>query len=197
MASSRFASRNWIRSVTSWRFALRFATANAAGEMSVATKFAAGSSLARAMVMQPEPVPMSAICSPEPSDFWGRLARSSRRARRSRATSITCSVSGRGIRTSGVTSNSRPQNSCIPVRCWVGSPAARRAIRSKKRCASASAMISSGCAYSQVRLRPRTWRRSSSAARVNEGTLASRSWAMPFFRAARTFNICSARKEKT
>ena len=31
--------------------------------------------------------------------------------RRSSATSITCSVSGRGIRTSGVTSKSRPQNS--------------------------------------------------------------------------------------
>ena len=32
-------------------------------------------------------------------------------ARRSKTTSITCSVSGRGIRTSGVTSKSKPQNS--------------------------------------------------------------------------------------
>jgi len=36
-----------------------------------------------------------------------------------------------GMRTSGVTSNSRPRNSCLPVRCCVGSPAARR--RSKEK----------------------------------------------------------------
>jgi len=41
-----------------------------------------------------------------------RPERRSRTARRSRATSMTCSVSGRGINTSGVTSNSRPR---IPV----------------------------------------------------------------------------------
>src|SRR5207248_495002 len=89
---------------------------------------APGSSLASAIAMQPEPVPISAISKPAPSVFCERPARSSRNARRSSATSMTCSVSGRGISTSGVTSNSSPQNSCFPVRCCVGSPAARRRI---------------------------------------------------------------------
>jgi len=31
----------------------------------------------------------------------------------------------------GVTSNSKPQNSCLPVRCCVGSPILRRAISAK------------------------------------------------------------------
>ena len=43
------------------RVALRWATARAAGEMSVAKIWAAGSSLASAMAMQPEPVPMSTM----------------------------------------------------------------------------------------------------------------------------------------
>ena len=60
-----------------------------------------------------------------------RPARISRTARRSRATSMRCSVSGRGMSTSGVTSNSRPQNSCLPVRCCVGTPEERRERRAK------------------------------------------------------------------
>ena len=62
-----------MRSETEWRVALRRATVNAAGEMSVAKIEACGNSFARAMAMQPEPVPMSAICKPSPvnDDVFG------------------------------------------------------------------------------------------------------------------------------
>ncbi len=42
------------------------------------------------------------------------------------AASTRCSVSGRGMRTSGVTSKSRPKNSCAPVMYCIGSQARRR-----------------------------------------------------------------------
>ena len=122
----RLDSRKVMRLEKPRRVALRWAMTRAAGEMSVAKIWAAGSSFARATAMQPEPVPMSAMERFSPVSLGGRPALSSRTARRSRATSIRCSVSGRGIRTSGVTSKSRPQNSWWPVRCCVGSPAARR-----------------------------------------------------------------------
>ena len=148
-APSRSHCTNWMRWATPWRTALRRATANAADDMSVATTTASGSSCASATARQPEPVPTSAMRSPAPCIAASNAARvpvrepSARSSvmpapvqllswpcpSRASATSMTCSVSGRGISTSGVTSNSSPQNSCRPVRYCVGTPAMRRATR--------------------------------------------------------------------
>ena len=81
--------------------------------------------------MHPDPVPTSAMRNGGLGAPVFMLILMPRAPSRSSATSITCSVSGRGISTAGVTSNSSPQNSCLPVRYCVGSPAARRAISAK------------------------------------------------------------------
>ena len=89
--------------------------------MSVATISAPRNSCASATAMQPEPVPISATRKFSlPSLLSEPLER----------TSTTCSVSGRGISTAGVTSNSSPQNSCLPVKYCVGTPLARCATSS-------------------------------------------------------------------
>ncbi len=144
--SSTFVRTNSMRSAKLCRSAFRLATLSAAGEISVAINFVPGKSFASAIAIHPEPVPMSAICSPSPLSVCLRPARISRSASRSSATSITCSVSGRGIKTSGVTSNSSPQNSCLPVRYCVGSPAARRSTSDKNRSSCSMEISSSGCA---------------------------------------------------
>ena len=69
--------------------------------------------------MAPDPVPRSRTMLP---DFLRRPADLSTRI----------SVSGRGIRTAGVTSNSRDQNSCFPVMYWLGSRAALRRTVSRR-----------------------------------------------------------------
>ncbi len=63
--------------------------------------------------MQPDPVPTSRTRAFEASGSAS-------------ATSITISVSGRGTRTAGLTSKSRPQKRQVPLRWWAGSPAALR-----------------------------------------------------------------------
>jgi len=78
---------------------------SAAWEMSVATTDACANSRASATARHPQPVPASAIASARPRSP----------PKRSSAVSTISSVSGRGIRTAGDTSNDRSQNSCRPV----------------------------------------------------------------------------------
>src|SRR5260370_1126562 len=87
-ASSRLDSRKRIWSATSWRRALRLATANAAGEISVAQKFAAGNAFAKGKGVEPGPVPVWAVCRPSPGGVLGGAARGLRGAGGSRGTFV-------------------------------------------------------------------------------------------------------------
>ena len=71
--------------------ALALATCKAAGDRSIAITSMCGNSWARVTAMQPLPVPTAMMTGRNP--FW----------RSFKASSITPSVSGRGIRTDGVT----------------------------------------------------------------------------------------------
>ena len=80
------------------------ATSRAGAETSVAQISARAHSFARETAMAPLPVPISRIRHGP-----------GREARKSNTVSTKCSVSGRGMSTSGVTRNSRDQNSCDPL----------------------------------------------------------------------------------
>ena len=103
---------------------LTAATASASALVSVAqirSTAPAPSSVANASAMAPLPVPASTATRPAP----GRSP--SRRRASPRATSTTCSVSGRGIRTRGSTWRSRSRKGQWPNTYCSGSPVARRA----------------------------------------------------------------------
>src|ERR1700730_13755502 len=89
----------------------------------------------------------------------------SSRLNRSSTASTKCSVSGRGIRTSGETSKSRPKNSCVPVRYCTGSLARRRLSKASKCSASLVESGRSGCVSKAVGSHPSTWARISSPSR--------------------------------
>ncbi len=169
-----------MRPATPCRAALRRATSRAAAETSVATTRACGNSCASATARQPEPVPTSAIAQ-------RCCERAIAHCSFAKATSMTCSVSGRGISTSGVTSNSRPQNSCRPVRYWVGSPAARRSSRLRISGIIAPPSIRPPDARRARRGRARA-RAGATARRISaaEGTPAASSCAPPAASAPRT-----------
>ena len=99
----RSAATNSMRSSHRWRIALRRATSSASLDMSVATIRAAGAFTATAIAIAPEPVPIS------------RMRGSRRVARNFSAASTNVSVSGRGMRTAGVTSKSSEKNSLCPM----------------------------------------------------------------------------------
>jgi hypothetical protein len=85
-----------MRLVRWWRAAFEAATPRAAGEMSDAVMWAWGRWWARAMAMAPEPVPTSRMrrgAAGSGSDCFSS----------DRTASTRCSVSGRGMRTAGVT----------------------------------------------------------------------------------------------
>ena len=105
-ATSRVAScwMKWTLLVTPCSDALRDATSSAVMEISQAVNFACGSSNARDMAIAPLPVPISPILGS--SILCSRVNAIAR--------STSCSVSGLGISTSGVTRNVRPQK-CA---CW-------------------------------------------------------------------------------
>ncbi len=93
-----------------------------------------------ASAIAPEPVPRS------------RIAQSGLRAAASSAAATRISVSGRGISTAGITSNSSEKNSLRPRIYAIGSRAARRATIRRKRRQSAS--LESSTAPAMTLLRP-------------------------------------------
>ena len=100
--------------------ALSRATARAAGEMSIALTCGHFIAMASDMAMHPLPVPMSstrksgAVFSPA-------------------IISTSCSVSGRGMRVSGVTLNVCPAKRASPKMCCIGSLRSSRATASSMR----------------------------------------------------------------
>ncbi len=88
-----------MREATPRRPALSLAMASAAGETSMAVRWACSRTEARAMAMTPEPVPTSAM---------RRCGFGCCRAQ-SRTASTRCSVSGRGMRTSAVDAESEAE----------------------------------------------------------------------------------------
>lgn len=82
-----------MRSATPCFAAFRFATASASGEISVAVTWASFFQCARLIAMHPDPVPMSSTVGAV-SGF-----------KRLIASTTSVSVSGRGTRTPGSTSN--------------------------------------------------------------------------------------------
>src|SRR6266545_6085122 len=144
--------------------ALAAATASAAVEMSVAMAEAPVSNW-RVTASAPYPVPTSSTRAPGRSSL--------------RAVSTTCSVSGRGIRTSGVTRNSRPQNSWRRVMYCVGLPCIR-SCRYRPKCSHSRPVNScSGQAKRYSRVRPRAWASRTSAVRRGAMTPLSSSREVP------------------
>ena len=82
--------------------------------MSVATIFASSRSFARLIAIAPDPVPRSKIRGVFKVETSFRVS------------SISNSVSGRGINTCSLTINSNDQNSYLPVIYASGSPLLRR-----------------------------------------------------------------------
>lgn len=104
------------------RSAFLRATRKASSEMSMASTWASGCIRASVMAMQPLPVPMSRM---EDGRGDGRGATSP-------------SVSGLGISTAGITSNSRPQKGARPMAYCTGSPCSIRLTTVSRRSASAA-----------------------------------------------------------
>ena len=100
------ACLNWI--FTSCNRAFSWATWSASGEISKACMSAFGRALAKAMAMQPLPVPMSKRRGEESvgQSFKTR--------------STNSAVSGRGIKTAGVTRRVNPWKRASPNRYWMG-----------------------------------------------------------------------------
>ena len=104
------------------------ATTSASSLTSVAHTSASGSSAASASASAPVPVPRSATAKAvaAPAQGSGGPRRAPSRSTSSIASSAVVSVSGRGIRTRGSTSRSRPRNDHEPSTYCSGSPAIRR-----------------------------------------------------------------------
>src|SRR5215472_25933 len=129
--------------------------------------------------MQPDPVPTSTIrlgfrraCSRD----LGPIS--------SRTVSTTCSVSGRGIKTAGLTIKSIPQNSWCPVMNWAGTPRERSAKTDSYRDLSSLLSFRSGCANRYARSQLRVNMSRSSAFIRGDGTLLVESWDMPLLSAS-------------